>query len=240
VVKNVAGFDLTRLMVGAWGTLGVITEVTVRLRPRPERDETMALAVGEDATAVARLVGALRATPLVPLAEELIDGRLAARLGLGDGPSLLVRLGGNDELVTTQRAALAALGDTAPVDPAAWRAIREEPSDAAVFRLSGRPSRIAEAWNAARRIAGSLGGSVRATVPRGVVRCVVPSPPPEALAAALRDAAFPGTTIHERLPAPLWPTLAPSPVEDRLSRRMRDAFDPHRLLNPGIFGERAP
>lgn len=34
VVKNVAGFDLTRLMIGAWGTLGVITEVTLRLRSR--------------------------------------------------------------------------------------------------------------------------------------------------------------------------------------------------------------
>src|SRR4051812_43338113 len=36
VVKNVAGFDLSRLMTGAWGTLGAITEVTVRLRAQPE------------------------------------------------------------------------------------------------------------------------------------------------------------------------------------------------------------
>src|SRR5215207_1736091 len=43
VVKNVAGFDLTRLMVGAWGTLGVLTEISVRLRGLPEHEITIAL-----------------------------------------------------------------------------------------------------------------------------------------------------------------------------------------------------
>jgi glycolate oxidase FAD binding subunit len=42
VVKNVAGFDVTRLMIGAWGTLGVITEVTLRVRPRGMRGDSMA------------------------------------------------------------------------------------------------------------------------------------------------------------------------------------------------------
>ena len=41
VVKNVAGFDLTRLMIGAWGTLGVITELTLRVRSRSMRKDSM-------------------------------------------------------------------------------------------------------------------------------------------------------------------------------------------------------
>jgi len=40
VVKNVAGFDVTRLMIGAWGTLGIITQVTLRVRARPRAGTT--------------------------------------------------------------------------------------------------------------------------------------------------------------------------------------------------------
>jgi FAD/FMN-containing dehydrogenase len=43
VTKNVAGFDLTRLLCGSWGTLGIITEVTMRLRGLPEADQEMIL-----------------------------------------------------------------------------------------------------------------------------------------------------------------------------------------------------
>src|SRR5689334_10133501 len=68
VVKNVAGFDLTRLMVGAWGTLGILTEVSVRLRGLPEQEATLALPLPNAPAALADVVARLRSAPIAPLA----------------------------------------------------------------------------------------------------------------------------------------------------------------------------
>ena len=58
VVKNVAGFDLLKLAIGSWGTLGVLTSVTVRLHPAPVFDRTL-LFQGTDISSVARLTNAI-------------------------------------------------------------------------------------------------------------------------------------------------------------------------------------
>src|SRR5919198_5685090 len=73
VVKNVAGFDLTRLFTGSWGTLAVITEVTVRLRAIPEVDESYLLQVEDAAPALDALLTRLREASLAPLAVELVN-----------------------------------------------------------------------------------------------------------------------------------------------------------------------
>ena len=249
VVKNVAGFDLARLVTGAWGTLGIVTEVSVRLRSLPEAEATVAVALPSGAQALAPWMARVRGTPLHAWALELVNGPLAAHLALGERPLLLARLAGNAPLVSAQRALLSALGDVADVPGDVWSRLRTcEPRDAAVARLSTRPARLAELcaelFSPATRAFGLL---AHASVGRGIVRFVLPGAEgfgiPRTSGRWVAVDAPPPRRIVERLPSALWATLGrewTTPrANDVLSRRVRDAFDPHRLLNPGILGEDA-
>lgn len=126
VVKNVAGFDLTRLMTGAWGTLGVITQVHLRLRARPVVDETWSITVPR---ADAAPMDAFVAGPLAPLAcLRMHEDKQACR---PHETCLLVRIGGNRAFVDAARSALMQCGPTVERDETFWSAVRMSHAPAA-------------------------------------------------------------------------------------------------------------
>lgn len=72
LAKDVAGYDLTRLFVGSEGTLGVITEATLKLLPIPDTKKTM-LALYQDLEAAARSVSKIIANKIIPTTLEFLD-----------------------------------------------------------------------------------------------------------------------------------------------------------------------
>jgi glycolate oxidase FAD binding subunit len=266
VVKNVAGFDLVRLHTGAWGTLGVITEVTVRLRARPDVDRAFVIAGDSRASLESRLAP-LADLPIAPLALELLSSALAGTLGLHDGKCLLVRLAGNEDRVHAQAQALHALGDVREVPVSTFDALSAiEPPNALAVRVSHMPTLFASAW---RHVAEHLDAHeywqplMRGSVTRGVIRVLIPfeqSATEYFAAHALSrgaDGTTERTTAHaadrastfvrriaplgahaawERLPAEWWP-FVDSPVNDRLSIGLRRALDPAHIMNRGLLGE---
>jgi glycolate oxidase FAD binding subunit len=219
VVKNVAGFDLTRALTGSWGTLGIITKVTVRLHALPAVDQTFALSAGPTWNDIGSALNAIAAAPVAPVALNVLNAALARSIGLSDA-TIILRIVGNQRSAERQRAAL---GPATEVSSDIWRMLRAaEGTSASVFRCSDLPTRLGAIWDALDAPGVMLDAAVR----RGVVRCIGATAPPKGA----------GTVIAERVPAALWPSLGQGPASDLLSRDLRAAFDPHRVLNPGIFG----
>jgi len=108
VVKNVAGYDLCKLFTGSFGSLGIITEVNFKLRPRPEREATVrAAGTMEDLRTIIK-------ARLFPVAAEIIDDML------------LIRFAGNEKGVAYQIEQARALLKNADVvinDTDLWKTI---------------------------------------------------------------------------------------------------------------------
>lgn len=215
VMKNVAGYDVARLVTGAWGTLGVVLEASLRLRCLPEREETRVLELGL-AKALERMTRLQRAPlPLTGLA--WIEGLLH------------VRLAGTDAGVTTAAEGLG--GD--PVDgadaQAFWTGLRDLTlpffaSEGPLWRLSlpadapqpKLPANWLLDWGGAQRWCTTDAAAERVD-------------------AVARAAGGHATRIRpdlRRMPQP--PGLA------RLQRRVLSALDPDGLLNAGALYPQPP
>ncbi|MEW6335053.1 MAG: FAD-binding oxidoreductase, partial [Thermodesulfobacteriota bacterium] len=80
-VKNVSGYDMTKLMIGSWGALGVITEITTKLLPLPEASATL-LTAFDDLAGAGSLTRGILHSVFLPSAMELMDERAASRFGV--------------------------------------------------------------------------------------------------------------------------------------------------------------
>jgi glycolate oxidase FAD binding subunit len=208
VMKNVAGYDVSRLMPGALGTLGLVAEASLKLAPLPPEELTLRLEAPQ--ARALELMNRWAGQPLPVSATAWHDGELTVRLsGAGTGV----------------RAASTTIGG-APVDGGYWRQVREQghaffAGDEPLWRLSVPPTtpplelqgRQLIEWNGGLRW-------LKSTID----------------AAAVRDAAR-RVKGHATLfraadkSAGCFPAL--DPVLERLHRQLKAAFDPAGILNPG-------
>jgi glycolate oxidase FAD binding subunit len=110
VVKNVAGYDLMKLLTGSYGTLGIITQVTLRVYPLPQTSETILL-TGEG-SAIAQAQQALLSSALTPSAMDILSPSLVEALGLKPELGLMVQFQSVSESVELQMARSQELGAT--------------------------------------------------------------------------------------------------------------------------------
>lgn len=104
VVKNVAGYDLMKLHTGAFGTLGIISQVTLKVKPKPETSRLVAFGVGS--AAVAPTLDRIHASQTRPVAVELINASTGVAISTATGVTLpnqdswLILVGYEDKAVT--------------------------------------------------------------------------------------------------------------------------------------------
>lgn len=249
VMKNVTGYDLPKLMTGAFGTLAVLTEITVKVLPAPETVRTLLIAGLSDDKAVQAMCHALGSAHEVAAAAHLpvrsaarsvpvvaAAGRAVTALRLeGPEPSTAYRL-------SALRESLASFGENVALDSAEsetfWNALRDlkpfvnEPSGP-LWRISVPPT---EAPRLVSALSSRLdfdhlydwGGGLIWLALRSLVQ-----PAAEVIRAALPTghATLIRADAAVRAQVPVFQPQASAVAE--LTRRIKESFDPLHLLNPG-------
>ena len=129
VVKNVAGYDLMKLLAGSFGTLGIISEVTLRLYPVPEAAKTVLLF--GSAEFVAQTQKNLCSSNLTPTAMDLLSRRTLAALEMAGELGLVVRFQSLQPSVDLQSDRLLEVGQALGLQGKIWAA----PEEANIWQL---------------------------------------------------------------------------------------------------------
>jgi glycolate oxidase FAD binding subunit len=257
VVKNVTGYDLCKLLAGSWGTLAVMTEVTLKVMPRPESERTLVLRGLDDVTANRAMTAALGspfdvsgAAHLPGSAFRAAAGALAD-LGSSEQAVTLLRLEGIAASATHRAAALgAALASFGTVEilqdaasAAIWSSIRDIQPFAAGGALGAWPVwRIvcppASGGVLGERLARDTGGEVFYDWGGGLIWAALP-PKPDAQAALVRqrvDAVGGHATLLRASEEVRRNVDVFHPQQAGLAalgERVRQSFDPKNILNRG-------
>ena len=209
VVKNVAGYDLSKLVTGAFGTLGVITSATFRLHPLPKHTHTVTAAV-PDLNAMQQLLNKIMDAQIVPAAVQV-------RVGAG-APQIDVLFEGIEEGIYAQVDRLRELTPLMENDAEVWKRL-----DAGA-KISVLPARIAETLD------GLDGYAVVQATGIGSVQSHRLAPLREKIEG------MGGSLVlmrpYEGLDA--WGSGAGGDALP-LMRAIKQQFDPRTILNPGVF-----
>ncbi|HER26868.1 MAG TPA: hypothetical protein ENI69_07140 [Rhodospirillales bacterium] len=251
VVKNVTGFDLSKLLTGSLGTLAIMTDVTFKVLPVPDKARTVLVLGDNGEKAVAALTLALQ-SPFEVSGAAYVPAEIAALSDVsyvsgagagvaairleGPGPSVEFRTG-------KLRHMLADFGQTEELhsmnSATLWREIRDVSyfvgGDDQVWRLSVPPT---EGPGVAERLTEATGGKVFFDWGGGLIWLAM-KPSPDAAHESVRTAIGTGgghaTLIRAsadiRAAVPVFqPQSAPLAA---LAERVKDSFDPKGILNPG-------
>jgi glycolate oxidase FAD binding subunit len=239
VMKNVTGYDLSKLLTGSWGTLAVLDEVSVKVLPAPDQTRTLMLLGLSDEEAMKAMCAAMGSPHDVSGAAH-VDGRTALRLE-GVAPSVEARIKGLRDLFTGA-ARMEELGTLE--SRTFWRDVRDlmplsTVRDDVVWKISCPPTegpgiveRIKTQRPSAKAFYDWSGGLIWLALPAGV----------DADHAIVRTALGPtgghATLIRapEKVRADV-PVFHPqSPALAALALRVKESFDPKGLFNPGRMG----
>ena len=256
VVKNVAGYDLPKLFIGSWGTLGIIVDATFKLRPRPEDERLLAVRFDrlKDCGAAAR---AVLAGDLIPNALDIVDPAAAAALGLSGEATLLIGFDGLREQVDWQVAELTALvgplggRDVVALPPATWPRLATLARDAiaspaALMSFSVLPTLVTETMEQGAQSARQRGLASAWAAHAGVgaiTGALLAGRDPAAVATVLAEwraiataggghATLTWAPLAVKSQVPVWADAGPA---GRIMQRIKAQLDPDNVLNPGRF-----